>query len=86
MWLRGGHFGSLALWPDDQVELELILVGTDEATVGLLWSVKLGVNPGELLGFLPGWTTIDIYDDDLGHRKLKREAEQPDSSQHNSGD
>lgn len=28
-------------------------------------SIRIGFNPGELLDFLLGWFTIDIYDDDL---------------------
>jgi len=28
-------------------------------------SIRLGVNPGELLDFVLGWTTLDIYGDDL---------------------
>ncbi len=36
-----------------------------EVVVGLGPSVRAGFNPGELLDFLLGWTTVDIYDDDL---------------------
>lgn len=32
-------------------------------------SLRLGFNPGELLDFLLGWFTIDIYGDDLGGGK-----------------
>jgi hypothetical protein len=37
-----------------------------EVVVGLGGSVKLGFNPGELLDFLLGWTTLDIFHDDIG--------------------
>jgi len=40
-----------------------------EITVGMLASFRLGFNPGELLDFILGWTTIDIYNDDLEKRK-----------------
>jgi len=36
-----------------------------EIAVGLWKSFRLGFNPGELLDFILGWTTIDIYDDDI---------------------
>ena len=41
-----------------------------EASVGLGWAIRIGFNPVELLDFLLGWTTIDIFDDDLW-RKTK---------------
>lgn len=36
-----------------------------QIVAGLVFSIRLGVNPGELLDFLLGWTTLDIYNDDL---------------------
>ena len=36
-----------------------------EAAVGLFGGLRLGFNPGELLDFILGWTTLDIYEDDL---------------------
>jgi hypothetical protein len=45
-----------------------------EIVAGLGGTVRLGVNPGELLDFLLGWTTLDIYRDDL--KDLPR-AEEP---------
>ena len=38
-----------------------------EVAGGIVATGKLGLNPGELLDFLLGWTTLDLYDDDLGH-------------------
>ena len=35
-------------------------------------SVRLGFNSGELLDFILGWTTIDIYNDDLEKRKSNK--------------
>ncbi|MFO1524078.1 MAG: hypothetical protein U1G05_19045 [Kiritimatiellia bacterium] len=37
-----------------------------EAEVGLVGSVRIGFNPGELLDFLLGWTTLDVFGDDIG--------------------
>ncbi|HOX06645.1 MAG TPA: hypothetical protein PK280_09600 [Planctomycetota bacterium] len=39
-----------------------------EAVVGVGGTLRLGFNPGELLDFLLGWTTLDIYGDDLEAR------------------
>jgi hypothetical protein len=36
-----------------------------EAMVGLGGTLRLGVNPGELLDFILGWFCFDIYDDDI---------------------
>jgi hypothetical protein len=36
-----------------------------EIAVGVFGGVRLGFNLGELLDFILGWTTLDIYDDDL---------------------
>jgi len=35
-----------------------------EVAAGILLTVRVGVNPGEFLDFLLGWTGIDIYGDD----------------------
>jgi len=47
-----------------------------EVVVGVCGSIRLGFNPGELLDFILGWTTIDIYGDDLEARK-RREGIEP---------
>ncbi len=39
-----------------------------EASVGLLVSVKVSVNPGEMLDFLLGFAGLDLYGDDVGAR------------------
>ena len=46
-----------------------------EAAAGLLLipSVRLGLNPGELIDFVLGWTTLDIFQDDLEAEKDKQE-------------
>ena len=42
-----------------------------EVTVALGLSLRLGFNPGELVDWILGWGTIDIYDDDLAYKKQK---------------
>ncbi len=36
-----------------------------EFAAGLGGTVRLGFNPGELIDFILGWTTIDIFNDDM---------------------
>lgn len=36
-----------------------------EVAAGLWGTVRIGFNPGELLDFILGWTTVDIFDDDI---------------------
>lgn len=45
-----------------------------EVVVALGPSIRLGLNPGELLDFLLGWTTLDIYKDDVALNALKNPA------------
>jgi len=42
-----------------------------EAVVGLIPSLRLGFNPGELLDFILGWGNIDIYKDDIEMKKTE---------------
>ena len=42
-----------------------------EAVVGVGGSLRLGLNVGEFIDFLLGWTTLDIFGDDLERRKEK---------------
>ncbi len=44
-----------------------------EVIAGIGGSLRLGFNPGELLDFLLGWTTLDIYGDDLAARREREE-------------
>ena len=45
-----------------------------EVFIGALGTLRLGLNPGELVDFSLGWTGIDIYGDDL-ERKAKKPNE-----------
>lgn len=36
-----------------------------EAVIGLWFGLRVGINPGELVDFLVGWTGLDLYADDL---------------------
>lgn len=42
-----------------------------EVAGGLLGTLRLGFNPGELLDFVLGWTTLDIFKDDLARKETK---------------
>lgn len=44
-----------------------------EVAAGAGYTVRLGFNPGELLDFLLGWTTLDILGDDVGLPPTKEE-------------
>jgi hypothetical protein len=52
--------------PSFYTQLEVI------AAVG--GGVRLGFNPGELLDFILGWATIDIFNDDLKREKRTTES------------
>ena len=41
-----------------------------EVVVALIGSLRVGFNPGELLDFVLGWTTIDLFQDDLGTEQV----------------
>jgi len=56
-------FVTLAGQPEYYTQIEVV--------VGLLGSLRLGFNPGELLDFSLGWTTLDIYHDDLKQEEAK---------------
>ena len=60
-------------WPQHPViSRQIIPYYTEiEVVVGLGASVRLGFNPGELLDFILGWTTIDIFNDDLEMRQVR---------------
>ena len=45
-----------------------------EVVGGLVGTCRLGFNPGELLDFILGWTTIDIFNDDLEAKKQKQKS------------
>lgn len=46
-----------------------------EAAGGAFLTFRLGANPGELLDFLFGWTTLDIFEDDIGRMPGSRQAD-----------
>ena len=46
-----------------KAHLKRILI---EVAVGLIRTIRIGFNVGELLDFIVGWTTLDICRDDLG--------------------
>jgi hypothetical protein len=48
-----------------------------EAQVGVLGSLRLGVNPGELVDFIFGWCGLDIFRDDVEARKRQEQSSTP---------
>lgn len=57
-------FVSLSSSPAYYTQIDFVL-----AAIG---SLRLGFNPGELLDFFLGWTTLDIYGDDLDESEIER--------------
>lgn len=51
-----------------------------EAAAGLGPSIRIGFNSGELLDFILGWITIDIYKDDIGRKKSNKISEDTGTS------
>jgi len=47
-----------------------------EVTASILGGVRLGFNPGELLDFILGWTTVDFFKDDLEAKDQKEKSNQ----------
>jgi len=54
-----------------------------EVAAGLGPTIRLGFNPGELVDFLLGWFTIDIFADDIGNDDAKRTPEEKDECARN---
>ena len=67
-------------WPDTNRSIPDIYTPSYfsqiEAVLGVVISVRVGFNPGELLDFILGWFGIDIYDDDIDMMKLKTKSNQ----------
>ncbi len=45
-----------------------------EVAAGVYGTLRLGFNPGELLDFVLGWTTLDIFGDDARARRAQEEV------------
>lgn len=43
-----------------------------EIYIGAIWGVRVGVNPGEIIDFVLGWATIDLFNDDLEMKKRRK--------------
>jgi hypothetical protein len=65
-WERGKDFVAHAPLPFLGVSKQPAYYTQIDIVVGVFGSLRLGFNPGELLDFIVGWTTLDIYGDDLG--------------------
>lgn len=49
-------------------ESSIAYYGEVEAVVAIWYSVRVGFNVLELLDFVLGWTTLDIFNDDIGRK------------------
>lgn len=64
------------LYPDlEYYKQNLIYLTQIEVSTGIGGTLRFGFNPFELLDFILGWTTIDIFSDDIIKAK-KVEIEQ----------
>jgi len=57
-----------------------------EAAIGVGGTIRLGVNPGELIDFLLGWTTLDIFGDDIEERAKRQPPGQQEAASALTGD
>ena len=75
----GKHFPFYSLPEDDSEYYTQI-----EVAAGLFVYLRLGLNPGEALDFILGWTTVDIYGDDQMKTKQSNQALEftPDGATH----
>jgi hypothetical protein len=64
------------LYPDEAVTIPSHFWTQIDLYLGLYYSVRLGFNPGEMVDFVLGWTTIDIYADDLHANETNKKMEQ----------
>ncbi len=44
-----------------------------DVVAGLGLNLRIGFNPGELIDFILGWTTLDLYNDDIGLKEENKE-------------
>lgn len=77
--LRGKHYhaSGFPIWTyvhADSWQEKLPYYTDIQLVAGLFKHIRIGINPGELLDFILGLTTIDIFNDDLKKRKQKEES------------
>ena len=56
-----------------------------EVIAGVGMTFRLGFNPGELIDFLLGFTTYDMFNDDLSHLKLQNQNKKIKEEESNKG-
>ena len=71
---RGKAYEAVSAVPFVSVADEPEYYTQVEAVVGILVTLRLGLNVGELVDFVLGWTTIDIYGDDLRREQTEGEV------------
>jgi hypothetical protein len=56
-------------------------LGQIEVVVGVIGSVRVGLNAGEFADLLLGWFGIDLFDDDIEMKKLRPKSNKtPDAT------
>jgi hypothetical protein len=71
LYLSMGEGGAgESLLPHEYTQIEIV--------GGVGGTLRVGFNPGELLDFILGWTTVDIFNDDLEAKKQKDKPKAPD--------
>lgn len=71
---RGKNYAAVSPFPFLSLAGQPEYYSQVEVVVAAFVSIRLGLNPGELLDFLLGWSTLDVYGDDIG---LVEEADEP---------
>jgi hypothetical protein len=67
-----GYFGPCGWWESDKPsELRAHYYTQLEAVAAIVPGLRVGFNPAELLDFLLGWTSLDLFKDDVGSRPAK---------------
>jgi len=71
-YMAKGKYGFSQL--EEQYKQNRAYYSQIEIVCAMLGSIRLGVNLGELADFILGWTTIDIFNDDLEAKKREEKS------------
>ena len=76
---RGKHYdayGWLGVMLPDCSDSWVVSYFTEiEVVLAVCKSVRIGLNPGEVLDFVLGWTTLDVFCDDVASEEQQAEGE-----------
>ncbi len=65
VWVRRKSYEAVSPIPFVSLANSAAYYAQIDLVVAALGSLRLGFNPGELLDFVLGWTTLDIFSDDM---------------------